>query len=94
MSNENVKEKDLVEEQLENKSKDLYSLILFNDEINTFDFVINALISVCSHSSEQAEQCTMIAHFNGSCDVKRGELEKLKPLKDKLSNKGIISIIQ
>jgi len=54
-------------------------LVVFNDEVNTFDHVINTLIRVCKHSSEQAQQCTLIIHFNGKCTVKTGPLDKLKP---------------
>ena len=53
-------------------------LIVFNDEVNTFDHVINTLIRVCKHSSEQAQQCTLIIHFKGKCTVKTGPIEKLK----------------
>ena len=49
-------------------------LIVFNDEVNTFDHVINTLIRVCKHSSEQAQQCTLIIHFKGKCTVKTGPI--------------------
>ena len=54
------------EEVLLEKEK---SLILYNDEVNTFDFVIDSLMKVCKHEPEQAEQCTFIVHFKGKCDV-------------------------
>lgn len=53
-------------------------LILFNDDINTFDFVIETLIEVCGHDPQQAENCTLIAHFKGKCAIKTGALEDLK----------------
>ena len=53
-------------------------LIVYNDEVNTFDHVINTLIRVCKHSNEQAQQCTLIIHFKGKCSVKTGPIEKLK----------------
>jgi ATP-dependent Clp protease adaptor protein ClpS len=70
---------------LQNSGADtIKSLILFNDDINTFDFVIECLIDVCNHSHEQAEQCTLIAHYKGKCPVKEGEYSDLRPLSDKL----------
>ncbi len=54
-------------------------LILFNDNINTFDFVIETLIKVCDHTPHQAENCTLIAHFKGKCAIRKGTLEDLNP---------------
>ncbi len=54
-------------------------LILFNDDVNTFDFVIETLIEVCGHNPHQAENCALIAHFKGKCSIKNGTLEELKP---------------
>jgi len=54
-------------------------LVVHNDEVNTFDHVINTLMKVCKHSNEQAQQCAMIIHFNGKCTVKSGPFSKLKP---------------
>lgn len=71
------------------KSEDLINtineLILYNDEINTFDFVIESLVEVCGHDFEQAEQCAMIAHFNGRCPVKSGSYEELKVMLEELT---------
>jgi ATP-dependent Clp protease adaptor protein ClpS len=64
-------------------------LILFNDEIHTFDFVIQSLIEVCNHEPEQAEQCAMIAHFKGKCNVKAGGFSELKPLYDEMTLRGL-----
>jgi ATP-dependent Clp protease adaptor protein ClpS len=60
-------------------------LILYNDEINTFDFVIESLVEVCGHEFEQAEQCALIAHFKGRCVVKSGSYEELKSMSDELT---------
>jgi ATP-dependent Clp protease adaptor protein ClpS len=60
-------------------------LILFNDEYNTFDFVIETLIEVCGHDLHQAEQCAWIAHYKGKCAVKSGTFNELKPLFDEMS---------
>jgi len=54
-------------------------LVLFNDDYNTFDHVIDTLIKVCEHSAVQAEQCSLIVHYNGKCTVKTGPLEDLVP---------------
>ncbi len=69
-------------------------LIVFNDDVNTFDHVINSLIKVCKHNPIQAEQCTHIIHFNGKCQVKRGEYEKLEPMCTALLDRGITAEIQ
>jgi ATP-dependent Clp protease adaptor protein ClpS len=54
-------------------------IIVYNDDVNTFDHVIETLIRVCSHTSEQAEQCSLIIHYKGKCTVKTGVLDELKP---------------
>ena len=69
-------------------------LVIFNDEVNTFDFVIETLKKVCNHSPEQAEQCTMIIHYNGKCSVKEGSPNKLKPLWEAVLDRGISAEIQ
>ena len=73
---------------------DQKDLVLFNDYYNTFDHVIESLIKVCKHEVEQAEQCTWIIHFNGRCQVKRGEYEKLEPMCTSLLERGISAEIQ
>ena len=55
-------------------------IILYNDDYNTFDYVIDTLVQVCGHTFEQAEQCAIIVHFKGKCDVKTGSYDYLKPL--------------
>lgn len=72
-------------EELENNR----NLILHNDEVNTFDHVIDCLIEICAHDSNQAEQCAMITHYKGKCDVKKGEFETLSLMKDQLISKGL-----
>ena len=68
-------------------------LILFNDDINSFDFIIESLVEVCDHDPEQAEQCAMIAHFNGKCGIKFGSLSELTPMNNELNNRGISTIL-
>ena len=58
---------------------EIHSLILYNDDVNSFDFVIDTLIEVCEHELMQAENCAWIAHFKGKCEVKKGTMEDLKP---------------
>ena len=64
-------------------------LIVYNDDFNTFEHVINTLIKVCRHSKEQAEQCTYIIHYKGKCAVKKGTFEELHPMKDSICEAGI-----
>jgi len=59
-------------------------LTLHNDDVHTFDYVIDALVDICEHGIEQATQCTMLVHYKGKCDVKKGGFTLLKPLKDAL----------
>lgn len=68
---------------------DVKDLVVFNDDINTFDHVIDTLIRVCRHSKEQAEQCTWLIHYKGKCTVKTGSYDELKPLKDGITDAGI-----
>jgi len=75
-------------------SEDLKDLVVYNDDFNTFDHVINTLIKVCKHSTEQAEQCTWIIHYKGKCSVKKGAFEELKPMKEAICEAGIDAKIQ
>jgi ATP-dependent Clp protease adaptor protein ClpS len=70
-----------------------YDLVVFNDDFNTFEHVTKILIKVCNHSSEQAEQCTLIIHFKGKCSVKKGSVSKLKPLCQSILDAGIQAAI-
>ena len=91
--------KDMQEEVLEivkrkeSKVRDR-QLVIHNDDVNTFDFVIECLISICEHDLIQAEQCTLIIHHNGKCTVKTGAYEKLKPMCLTLLDKGLSAEIQ
>ena len=64
-------------------------LVVFNDEVNTFDHVIDTIIKVCKHSKHQAEQCTLIIHYKGKCSVKKGTEEELVPMKEAILDAGI-----
>ena len=72
----------------------VYTLLVYNDEVNTFEHVIDSLIKICGHTKEQAEQCTFLVHYKGKCDVKRGSLKDLKPLMTALGDKGLTADIK
>jgi ATP-dependent Clp protease adaptor protein ClpS len=71
-----------------------FQLIVWNDEVNTFDWVIDTLVSVCGHSAEQAEQCAMLIHFKGKYAVKNGDYETLKPMCDAITERSINATIE
>lgn len=71
----------------------LHSLILWNDDVNTFDWVIESLIDVCDHTETQATQCAYIVHYNGKCDAKKGTFDELKPMCEALIDRGINATI-
>lgn len=83
---EEVLTKDVV---VENKD-----LIVYNDDFNTFDHVINSLVKVCKHKPIQAEQCTYIVHYKGKCQVKRGDYDTLEPMCTALLDRGISAEIE
>lgn len=87
---EKVLEKVLVEEAV----SDSHKIILYNDEVNTFDHVIETLIRVCDHEPLQAEQCAILVHYTGKCDVKTGELSELVPKCSALLDAGLSAEIQ
>ena len=66
-----------------------YQIVLFNDDVNTFDHVVETLIRVCNHTPEQAEQCSIIVHYKGKCTVKTGVYDELDPLCSKLLQLGL-----
>jgi ATP-dependent Clp protease adaptor protein ClpS len=71
-----------------------FSLIVWNDDVNTFDWVIQSLMEVIGHTQEQAEQCALIIHHNGKYAVKQGEFTKLRPLCDALLDRGISATLE
>jgi ATP-dependent Clp protease adaptor protein ClpS len=73
--------------------QDALDLVVFNDDINTFDHVIQVLMKVCKHTHEQAEQCTLIIHYKGKCAVKKGTREELKPMCQAILDAGIQAAI-
>lgn len=84
-----TKEKILEEVLVEELTSLNNEIILYNDDVNTFDHVIDTLIRVCNHTSEQAEQCSIIVHYKGKCTVKTGSLDELKPQCTQLLEAGL-----
>ena len=91
MTSKETKKKE-TEKVKENLSQENF-LILHNDDNHSFDYVIEALIDICEHNYEQAEQCTLITHYKGKCDIKKGGFKTLKPLKTALTNRKLIATI-
>ena len=69
------------------------SLILHNDNYHSFDYVIDALIEVCSHNEDQATQCTILTHYKGKCEIKKGSFDYLSPMRRALVNKDLKATI-
>jgi len=74
---------------LEEETVKQNEIVLFNDEVNTFDHVIDTLVDVCDHTPEQAEQCSLIVHYKGKCTVKTGHYDDLEPRCSKLLLAGL-----
>lgn len=71
-----------------------FHLIVWNDDVNTFEWVIETLVEVCGHSYEQAEQCAYIIHFRGKYAVKEGSYDDLKPMCDAITDRGIGATVE
>lgn len=84
---------ELLEEDILTKTNEELSIVLFNDDHNSFDWVIECLMTVCGHDLLQAEQCTYLVHYAGKCSVKSGTFKKLKPLCEALLEKGLTAKI-
>jgi len=79
-------ETDILEERM-------FNLIVWNDEVNTFDWVIESLIDICHHTNEQAEQCALLIHFKGKYAVKKGSFSNLKRMCEALTDRGISATV-
>ena len=71
------------------EKEQLREIILYNDDVNTFDWVIESLIDICEHSLEQAEQCSILVHYKGQCAVKTGTYKDLEPRCTALLERGL-----
>lgn len=87
---EQILEEVSIEELLGNQN----TIVLFNDDVNTFDHVIETLMNVCNHEPLQAEQCALLVHYKGKCDVKSGEINDLAPMCSALLDAGLSAEIQ
>lgn len=76
------------------KKQDRLSLVLYNDDFNTFEHVIESLIDVCHHTPEQAEQCALIVHHKGRYEVKSGTYKRLLPMKNSLIDRELTAAIE
>jgi len=89
-----IRTKSLEEADLLTAVDEPFTLIVWNDEVNTFEWVIETLIEVCGHSYEQAEQCAYIIHFQGKYAVKKGSYDELKPMCDAITDRGISATVE
>jgi ATP-dependent Clp protease adaptor protein ClpS len=89
-----MKEKILHKDDKLRNGNESGTLILYNDDVNTFEHVIKSLVEVCGHDAVQAEQCAMIVHFNGSCEVRLGVIEVLNAMSRSLNAKGLNSKVE
>ena len=94
LNNPHTREEFAFETDLLTEVESPYSLIVWNDEVNSFDWVIQTLVDICNHSTEQAEQCAMIIHTQGKYAVKQGNYEDLKPMCDAITERGIGATIE
>jgi ATP-dependent Clp protease adaptor protein ClpS len=88
-----MKEKPLHKNDKLEEGRKTFSLILFNDDVNTFDHVIKLLVEVCGHDIIQAEQCALIVHYHGSYEIRRGSEEALSAMNNSLHDGGLNSIL-
>lgn len=86
-------EEELVEVLEDQETEEGKVLVVFNDDFNTFEHVINTLVKVCKHEKNQAEQCTLLIHFKGKCKVKEGSFTFLKPMREGITDAGINAAI-
>jgi ATP-dependent Clp protease adaptor protein ClpS len=89
-----MKEKILHKDDKLKSGSESGSLILYNDDINTFEHVIKSLVEICGHDAVQAEQCALIVHFKGSCEVRLGVVEVLNAMSRSLNAKGLNSKVE
>ncbi len=71
-----------------------FNLIVWNDDVNSFEWVIETLVKICGHSAEQAEQCAYIIHYHGKYAVKQGDYDSLKPMREAIAERGINATIE
>ncbi len=89
MTNNYTDTEELLELDVITNEKKENNIILFNDDVNTFEWVIECLTKYCGHDTIQAEQCATLVHYTGKCAVKQGPINKLKPICEALLEKGL-----
>lgn len=89
-----MQEDTLIEVLEQEQIVEIKDIILYNDDVNTFEGVAELLIKYCDHQPLQAEQCAWIVHHNGKCQIKRGELKDLKPICTALLDGGLSAVIE
>ncbi len=89
-----IETEELVLEHTETSTGLVSELIIYNDDVNTFDWVIQSLMEICNHTEIQAEQISILVHFKGKAAVKTGSLEILMPMKDALTDRGLSAVIE
>ncbi len=94
IKNDHTSTKILEERDVLTAEEETCTLIVWNDEVNTFEWVIETLVEICGHSEEQAEQCAMIIHAKGKYAVKEGSYDSLKPMCDAITERGIGATIE
>ncbi len=72
----------------------MHHIVLYNDDVNTFDHVINCLVKYCAHQPEQAEQCAYLVHHKGRCSIKVGEFKTLTPIYEALTENGLSAVVE
>ena len=94
MTNNFTDTEELLELDVITKEKKENNIILFNDDVNTFEWVIETLIEICGHTLEQAEQCAMFIHYKGKYAVKKGDYDTLKPMCNSITERGIGATVE
>jgi ATP-dependent Clp protease adaptor protein ClpS len=94
LTNESPRPWEVAEQDVLIETAQSYSLIVWNDEVNTFEWVIETLMTVCGHTLEQAEQSALLIHFKGRYAVKKGDYDTLKPMCDAITDRGIGATIE
>jgi ATP-dependent Clp protease adaptor protein ClpS len=89
-----MKEEALHKRDSKKKDEEKFALVLYNDDINTFTHVIKSLVEVCGHDDYQAEQCAMLTHLKGRCDVKTGSKDLLQSMNRTLKIHGLLSKVE
>jgi ATP-dependent Clp protease adaptor protein ClpS len=92
--NENTKTIEQILQEIKTESVKTHRLILYNDDVNSFDWVLMSLIEICGHTPEQAEQITMLAHYKGKTEAKVGEFDDMLAMKNGLNDRKIEATVE